>query len=203
VDNGLYLLVTPSSALPLLLQSRYGTPVSTHRLSPDSVLVLLGRGLTHWLLKKEGEISGSLFFTPGRHAVPSLTGGAVPTRTIVARMKIAPPAARPLGRPQADPFSAIFMGNPAATRHPASLCEYGAPLTEKESRAGRARRSPDACWPHAGEECGPRTWNGLGCKDSDMVNAGRGAGSCNDDTGCPACAPFCSRAGYCQTERQG
>ena len=198
VDNGLYLLVTPSPSLPLLLRSRYNTAVSAASLSPDSVLVLLGRGLTHWLLQ-----SGAAVLTPGRHAVPSLSGGAVRTRTIVARMKVAPLAARPIGRPESAPFRAIFMGDAAALRSPASLCEYGAPLTEKESWTGRARREAAACWPHTGEGCGPRTWNGRACTDADRVDAGRGPGSCNSDSGCPLCAPFCSRSGYCQNQRQG
>ena len=36
------------------------------------------------------------------------------------------------------------------------------------------------------------------CIDDDKVDAGRGAGSCNNDCGCPGCAPFCSTSGYCQ-----
>ena len=30
------------------------------------------------------------------------------------------------------------------------------------------------------------------------MDVGRGAGSCNSNRNCPCCAPFCSKAGYCQ-----
>jgi hypothetical protein len=68
-----------------------------------------------------------------------------------------------------------------------------------ESGTGRVRRQVGTCWPRP---CGPRRWNGRGCTDADMVDAGRGPGSCNSDSGCPLCAPFCSRAGYCQNHQQ-
>ena len=74
-----------------------------------------------------------------------------------------------------------------------------ASMAEKESGTGRVRRQVGTCWPHP---CGPRRWNGRGCTDADMVDAGRGPGSCNSDSGCPMCAPFCSRAGYCQNHQQ-
>merc|ERR1712038_2040471 len=41
-------------------------------------------------------------------------------------------------------------------------------------------------------------WNGRECTDADTVDAGRGAGSCNSNLGCPCCAPFCSQNGFCQ-----
>ena len=43
------------------------------------------------------------------------------------------------------------------------------------------------------------TWNGIECGDQDTVDVGRGPGSCNSNLGCPCCAPFCSKEGYCQT----
>merc|ERR1712154_121686 len=46
-------------------------------------------------------------------------------------------------------------------------------------------------------DCGG-VWNGRGCGAEDRVDVGRGSGSCNTDCDCPCCAPFCSRAGYCQ-----
>jgi hypothetical protein len=196
VDHGLYLLVTPSASLPLRLKSRRGKMVSTESVAPDTVLVLLGRGLTHWLLQ------GSERLTPALHAVPSLVQMGVPARTVVARMKVAPSAARPLSQPTAGDFSEAFFGEDgtAAARSPISLCEFGSPLTEADSRLARQRRRAE-CWPHTGEGCGPRKWNGRACRDSDKVDAGRGAGSCDNDNGCPACAPFCSRSGYCQNHR--
>ena len=204
VDRGLYLLVTPSPALPLLLRSRRGKNIRTDPVAPDTVLVLLGRGLTHWMMPPTTRGSSGLLLTPAAHAVPTLTGTRVSSRTIMARMKVAPSGARPIGNPEASVFSEAFLGggrDDTSARNPASLCEFGAPLTEAESRL-TARQRRDACWPHAGEVCGPRKWNGLLCTDADTVNAGRGPGSCLNDQGCPACAPFCSRSGYCQTHNK-
>ena len=42
-------------------------------------------------------------------------------------------------------------------------------------------------------------WNGKGCKDP--VDVGRGPGSCNTDCDCPLCAPFCSKHGFCQNNK--
>ena len=43
------------------------------------------------------------------------------------------------------------------------------------------------------------SWNGKVCTSNDTVDVGRGEGSCNSNLDCPCCAPFCSSAGYCQT----
>ena len=43
------------------------------------------------------------------------------------------------------------------------------------------------------------SWNGKNCGVEDTVDVGRGHGSCNSNVDCPCCAPFCSKAGYCQT----
>ena len=51
VDNGLFLLVTPSSESPLLVWQSNGVPVSSEGLPVDSVLVVFGRGLTEWMLQ--------------------------------------------------------------------------------------------------------------------------------------------------------
>ena len=44
-------------------------------------------------------------------------------------------------------------------------------------------------------------WNGKECTNADTVDAGRGAGSCNSNLGCPCCAPFCSQNGFCQSSQ--
>ena len=171
VDRGLYLLVTPSPALPLLLRSRRGKNIRTDPVAPDTVLVLLGRGLTHWMMPPTTRGSSGLLLTPAAHAVPTLTGTRVSSRTIMARMKVAPSGARPIGNPEASVFSEAFLGggrDDTSARNPASLCEFGAPLTEAESRL-TTRQRRDACWPHAGEVCGPRKWNGLLCTDADTA----------------------------------
>ncbi len=51
VDNGLYLLVTPTKDSPLIIWQSDGTPASTEGLPEDSLVVLFGRGLTEWMLQ--------------------------------------------------------------------------------------------------------------------------------------------------------
>ena len=43
-----------------------------------------------------------------------------------------------------------------------------------------------------------KSWNGKACTEDDKVDVGRGVGSCKSNRNCPCCAPFCSKAGYCQ-----
>ena len=83
-DNGLYLLLTPSDYLPLQTANRNGN-ISDLYSKDDSVIFLLGSGLTSWLLPEE-----NLFAPP--HAVPSLTNSLFTkqSRTVFARMKVAP-----------------------------------------------------------------------------------------------------------------
>merc|ERR1711881_787325 len=69
-DNGLFLMLTPSDKLPVVLKDFQGTPVFTDRLGSDSVMFLVGRGLTDWLLQ---DAEHGLF--PPPHAVPAVTGG--------------------------------------------------------------------------------------------------------------------------------
>jgi len=144
-DNGLYLLLTPSPTSPLLLQSSTGKPVSTSLVSSSSVLFLLGRGVTSWLLQATPH---SLVAAP--HAVPSMADGARP-RVVLARMKVAGDSAVPAirrGKGQKT-FQQVFTDgtiNPSA----ASLCHYGGPLTEDDFLH---RHQRDACWPHTGENC--------------------------------------------------
>ena len=45
-------------------------------------------------------------------------------------------------------------------------------------------------------------WNGRQCGSQDTVDVGRGKGSCNTDCDCPRCAPFCSKYGYCQSNKR-
>ncbi len=88
VDNGLFLLVTPSPESPLVVFQSEGSPVSpSSSLPPDSLLVLFGRGLTEWLLQDLP--SERRDFWAAAHAVPALEAG-VDERAIFARMKVAP-----------------------------------------------------------------------------------------------------------------
>jgi hypothetical protein len=151
VDNGLYLLLTPDQSLPLLMRSKSGRAIRTGQVGPDAVLFLLGRGLTDWLVPDTAEETA---FTPALHAVPSLAKTGVTTRTVVARMKVAPLTAVPGTKPSAGQkvrrFGDLFLEGGVAPSA-ASLCYYGGPLTEKEADL-RVRRSAAACWPHT-EKC--------------------------------------------------
>jgi len=81
-DNGLFLLLTPSNLLPLRLINRNGS-ISNLITDDDSLIFLTGTGLTSWLLPDE-----DLYSPP--HAVPSLTNSDALTRTVFARMRVAP-----------------------------------------------------------------------------------------------------------------
>ena len=86
-DNGLYVLLTPSDNLPLRSISSDGSV----NLFPgkDSVILILGTGLTQWLLPDE-----DLYAAP--HALPALSNSLTPApRTVMARMKVAPPRSVP------------------------------------------------------------------------------------------------------------
>ena len=79
-DHGLYLLLTPSPLLQLLTINREGAVAQIPGYD-DSIILLLGTGLTSWLLPHH-----HLYSPP--HAVPSITTHL--TRTVFGRMKVAP-----------------------------------------------------------------------------------------------------------------
>jgi hypothetical protein len=152
VDNGLYLLVTPAPVLPLRLRTKTGQSIWTGLVGPDAVIFLLGRGLTDWLLPVQPAAEAA--FTPGRHAVPSLVHTGVTSRTVVARMRVAPleavPAAAGRNGEAASKFGDLFLDGRVAPSV-ASLCYYGGPFVEQKASL-RARRNAAACWPHT-EKC--------------------------------------------------
>jgi len=80
--------------------------ISTSALSADSVLVLMGRGLTDWLLQDEQS-----HFYPVPHAVPSLVNSDVINRAVFARMKVVPMNAVPISKGKKEPikFEKIFF----------------------------------------------------------------------------------------------
>jgi hypothetical protein len=158
LDNGLYLLITPSRLGPLRLKSRSGRLVRTDAVPADAVIFLLGRGLTDWLLPATNGVEGEEYrhVVPALHAVPSMrgTGPGTTMRTVVARMRVAPMTAVPAaasGRPlPLTTFGDIFLDGkirPSA----ASLCFYGGPLNLAEDLR-RGRRHTADCWPHT-EKC--------------------------------------------------
>lgn len=53
IDNGLFLIITPFSDPSLEVKLSNGKKVTTGDVGPDSVLVLMGRGLTEWLLPED------------------------------------------------------------------------------------------------------------------------------------------------------
>jgi hypothetical protein len=90
IDNGLFLLLTPFPSPSLLVKLSNGATVDTAGLASDTVLVLVGRGLTDWLLQRQPV---DLFAVP--HAVPSMSGSLTVHRSVLARMKVAPQTAVP------------------------------------------------------------------------------------------------------------
>merc|ERR1719481_1580859 len=84
-DNGLYVLLTPSSSLPLRALSKNGT-MHVLDTGDDTVLLLLGTGLTNWLL-------------PSSLSSP---------RTVMARMTVAPAASLPSSSATSPTFDSHF-----------------------------------------------------------------------------------------------
>ena len=84
------MLITPFPDPSLLIKLSNGQSVSTDGLGSDSILVLMGRGLTDWLLQVE-----RTDFFPVPHAVPTLSGSQTLHRSVYARMKVAPQSAVP------------------------------------------------------------------------------------------------------------
>lgn len=96
-DNGLFLILTPFPDVGLKIRLGDGTEVQTSdEIQPRSVLVLMGRGLTQWLLQEGGYPESKTTFQAGEHAVPALSSSdAITARSVYARMKVAPGNAIP------------------------------------------------------------------------------------------------------------
>jgi len=143
-DNGMYVLLTPSSILPLRAIDRAGE-VSLLDSGSSSVILILGTGVTSWLMPDSG-----LYAAP--HGLPALATILSPApRTVMARMRVAPPGSLPSSATHST--SKVFWTH------------FSAPLeTETGStlqRLIRQRRQSDAdgsevlsksdcqSWPHA------------------------------------------------------
>ena len=120
VDNGIYLLLTPFPHHGLEVQLSDGERLSTTDISSDSLIVLMGRGLTDWLLQLSKE--KPYFATP--HAVPSLAESHISSRSVYARMKVAPGSAIPsmieITQREGEhlkPFQEIFMERGASSQN--------------------------------------------------------------------------------------
>merc|ERR1719322_524760 len=90
VDNGLYLIITPFPGHGMDVKISNGNTISTSHIGYDSAFVLIGRGLTDWLLSTNIALDNHIFSAP--HSVPTLVGSQFETRTVYARMKIPDPS---------------------------------------------------------------------------------------------------------------
>ena len=86
IDNGLYLIITPFPDQGLKIKTSSGQEIETE-LPSNSILILMGRALTDWLLVDQ-PVSRNQFF-PVPHGVDALDKN-INARSIFARMKIAP-----------------------------------------------------------------------------------------------------------------
>ena len=93
VDNGVFLLITPFPGHGMSVELSDGSVASTGGVGRGSVLVLVGLGLTDWLL--QGDAAAAAAFHPVPHAVPAMR--ALRHRSVFARMVVAPAAATPGG----------------------------------------------------------------------------------------------------------
>ena len=87
IDNGLYLIITPFPDQGLKIKTSSGQEILTN-LPSDSILILMGRALTDWLLVDQPVSIKNQFF-PVPHGVDALDK-QINARSIFARMKIAP-----------------------------------------------------------------------------------------------------------------
>jgi len=83
-DRGLILFLTPFASNPLVIKDQYGETIITDDLQEDSMIVVLGSGLSEWLL--DGRSSG---FHAASHAVKRVKDDSM-TRSVMARMKVFP-----------------------------------------------------------------------------------------------------------------
>lgn len=108
VDNGLFLILTPFPDHPLQVKLSNGQEISTQDVDHNSVLVLMGRGITDWL--EQGFESPSLFH-PAPHSVPRWEE-SIENRAVFARMKVAPLDAVPINIGSLDrvrTFGDVFL----------------------------------------------------------------------------------------------
>ena len=151
VDNGIYLLLTPFPSHGLSVQLSNGNKISTSDVDSNSILVLMGRGLTDWLLQQDQNRNG---FYPTPHAVPRMTGGDILKRSVYARMKVGPATAIPTtqgysGKGTGDlrTFEDVFREEFASD----ASSEQGNPLcsVDLKGESGRVHRSSNDTWSDA------------------------------------------------------
>ena len=138
-DNGMYVLLTPSSILPLRAIDKNGE-VSLLDSGSSSVILILGTGITSWLMPDSG-----LYAAP--HGLPALATILSPApRTVMARMRVAPPGSLPssVAKGASSTFSTHFSA-PYET-------ETGATLRRLIRQKRHTEGDTSGCsqeWPHA------------------------------------------------------
>ena len=141
-DNGMYLILSPFKGSGLSVKLSNGKAVSTSDLGPGSLLVLVGRGLTEWLLQDGGFEDEEMFY-PVLHAVPRLN---VHQRTVYARMKVAPQGAIPaklkrkVGSDRVRPLKSFHDVFTETVEHPGELCSV------RISKGSVPEASPNNAW---------------------------------------------------------
>ena len=124
IDNGLYLIITPYPGHGLKVKTSLSTEISTDDLPLDSVIVLVGRALTDWLLIKHPKKHE---FYPVPHAVEALDSGP---RSILARMKIAPLSSVPFNEIEPK-FEDVFYNMDKPDENHLCATSIGLDLEEK------------------------------------------------------------------------
>ena len=89
-NNMLDLIITPFPGHGMDVKISNGNIISTSHIGFDSALILIGRGLTDWLLSPNIALNNNIFSVP--HSVPTLNGSQFETRTVYARMKVPDPS---------------------------------------------------------------------------------------------------------------
>merc|ERR1712227_993707 len=128
-DNGMYVLLTPSSILPLRTISKNGE-VNLLNTDSSSVILLLGTGVTSWLLPDR-----KLYAAP--HGLPALATILSPApRTVIARMRVAPPGSLPSGARKTSPTFASHFAAPLESETGATLARL---VRQEAHRGGHLR----------------------------------------------------------------
>jgi len=133
-DNGLILYLTPFSSHSLLIKDKNGNAIETHQLEINSIIVLLGSGLSDWLLEGVKPKLHAPF-----HGVLSLPD-SLKTRTTMARMKVLPDTAFSKSK-SGKSFGDFFMGS---TRDNARLGAVNLAWTELQE--AQCNEGYAYCW---------------------------------------------------------
>lgn len=139
IDSGVLLMLTPSADLPVQIRGSDGVLIDTSSVSDDSIIFIVARGLTDWLL--QGSPAAENFY-PAPHAVPSLRG-KVDSRTVFARMKVAPVTAVPANLDESVfSFEEVFQEK--VLRSSGALCP--SQLTVSKKIGNHCETGSAECW---------------------------------------------------------